>query len=41
VETEHHAQVLRDLGVQMAQGWYFSKPLRAEALIAFHRAHQG
>ena len=41
VETAHQAGVLSGLGVQMAQGWLFSKPLEAEAFKAFFRAHRG
>jgi len=36
VETEVQTEVLRGLNVQMAQGWFFSKPLRAEKFIHFH-----
>ena len=36
VESEVQVEVLRDLGVQMGQGWYFSKPLLADKFIQFH-----
>jgi len=35
VETEIQAKALQNLNVQMAQGWYFSKPLRANDFIKF------
>lgn len=35
VETEHQRNVLRDAGVQMAQGWYFAKPMPIDELGAF------
>lgn len=35
VETDYQLQTLRELGVEMAQGWQISKPLRAVDLIEF------
>ena len=35
VETEMQANVLRSLNVDMAQGWFFSKPLGAKAFMDF------
>jgi len=35
VETEMQASVMRDKGVEMAQGWYFSKPLTADLFMTF------
>jgi EAL domain-containing protein (putative c-di-GMP-specific phosphodiesterase class I) len=35
VETEAQAEALRAAGVSMAQGFYFSRPISAEALKAF------
>ena len=41
VEKAHQAEVLRNLGAQMAQGWHFSKPLRLEAFLAyFHESRK-
>jgi len=37
VETEFQRDVFQKLGVQMAQGWYFSYPLSAERLFEFFR----
>lgn len=37
VETEVQWSALRTAGVQAAQGFYFSPPITAEALFAFHR----
>lgn len=36
VETQYQAEVLRQAGVQMAQGYLFSASLAAPALIAYH-----
>jgi len=38
VESEFQAEILSKLGVHMAQGWYFSKPLKAEQFIKFHKS---
>jgi EAL domain-containing protein (putative c-di-GMP-specific phosphodiesterase class I) len=35
VETEEQAELLREMGCDMAQGLYFSKPLPAEAAPEF------
>lgn len=35
VETKVQAKVLKNLHVDMAQGWYYSKPLPAEEFLAF------
>lgn len=39
VETEYQAKVLRDLGVQKAQGWLWSKPLKVDDFKAFVAAN--
>lgn len=36
VERESQARILCDLGVQYAQGWLYSKPLRAADFIQWH-----
>ncbi len=36
VETELQAKVLHSLQVDMAQGWFFSRPLSAEAFLEFY-----
>jgi len=36
VETKVQAKVIEQLGVEMAQGWHYSKPLTAKDFIAFH-----
>jgi EAL domain-containing protein (putative c-di-GMP-specific phosphodiesterase class I) len=36
VETEAQAQVLREAGIPMAQGYYFSRPISAEGLKAYY-----
>jgi sensor c-di-GMP phosphodiesterase-like protein len=38
VETAQQVETLRAVGVRVAQGFYFSRPLPAAAFIAFHRA---
>lgn len=35
VETETQARVLKELQVDMAQGWYFSKPISAKSFIQY------
>lgn len=35
VETEYQRDIFQELGVPMAQGWYFSHPLSAEGLLEF------
>ncbi len=39
VETETQANALRAAGVAMAQGYYFSRPISAEKLKAYHSSH--
>ena len=39
VETETQVQVLKELGVEMAQGWYFSKSLSRSAFLEFYNRH--
>jgi len=36
VETAAQAQVLREAGIPMAQGYYFSRPISAEGLMAYY-----
>jgi len=38
VETAQQAEVLREAGIPMAQGYYFSRPISAEGLKAFYSA---
>ena len=40
VETEQQFTVLRDAGIHSAQGFYFSRPIPADAFMAFYRDHQ-
>ena len=35
VEKDYQASALKHLDVEMAQGWFFSRPLKAEELIDF------
>ena len=39
VETEHHLDVARSLGIDMAQGYYFSKPLPEDEFEAYIMQH--
>jgi EAL domain-containing protein (putative c-di-GMP-specific phosphodiesterase class I) len=41
VETAAQAAILYDAGIPMAQGYYFSRPIGADALKAFHAARPG
>jgi diguanylate cyclase len=40
VEAQSQVQFLRQRGCRIAQGYYFSKPLTAEAFTAFYRARE-
>jgi sensor c-di-GMP phosphodiesterase-like protein len=40
VETARQVEILANAGVQMAQGWYFSRSLRAADFIDFFALHQ-
>jgi sensor c-di-GMP phosphodiesterase-like protein len=40
VETAGQVEVLKEAGVKMAQGWFFSPALSAEAFQAFFEAHR-
>jgi sensor c-di-GMP phosphodiesterase-like protein len=40
VETGGQVVSLRDAGVGMAQGWYFSQPLSAADFMEYFSAHQ-
>ena len=39
VESELQARTPTELGIVMSQGWYFSRPLKADAFRDFHRRH--
>lgn len=39
VETEVQAKAIESLGVQMAQGWFYSKPLVASDFVSFHATY--
>jgi diguanylate cyclase (GGDEF)-like protein/PAS domain S-box-containing protein len=41
VETVEHAKILRDLGCQTLQGYALARPMSADALVDFARAHAG
>jgi sensor c-di-GMP phosphodiesterase-like protein len=40
VETADQLEVLRQCGIGMAQGWLFSRPLRASQFISYFSEHQ-
>ncbi len=40
VETAQQRDILRAAGIRMAQGYFFSRPLRAEAFLAYFHARQ-
>lgn len=40
VESSIQVEILKDAGIQMAQGWYFSKSLSAEKFQAFFSKNQ-
>lgn len=37
VESDEQAESLKSLGVHMAQGWHYSKPLRASDFLSFYQ----
>lgn len=41
VETDQQREILRDAGVQFAQGWVFGKPMPMAELAEFMRRHNG
>jgi EAL domain-containing protein (putative c-di-GMP-specific phosphodiesterase class I) len=41
VEDKHMAQHLAQMGCEYEQGYYFSRPLPAEALVAYLEEHRG
>ena len=41
VESGVQVEILKEAGIQMAQGWYFSRPLSAEKFQTFFYANQG
>jgi EAL domain-containing protein (putative c-di-GMP-specific phosphodiesterase class I) len=41
VETAEQRDVLREAGIWMGQGYLFSRPLRAEAFLAYFHARRG
>jgi sensor c-di-GMP phosphodiesterase-like protein len=40
VETAAQVAILKNAGAQMAQGFYFSRPLPAAEFMDFYTAHQ-
>jgi sensor c-di-GMP phosphodiesterase-like protein len=40
VETEEQAEALKQVGVQMAQGYYFSRPLPVKEFLAFFESRR-
>jgi sensor c-di-GMP phosphodiesterase-like protein len=40
VETRAQLEILRDAGIAMAQGWYFSQSLSALDFMAYFYAHR-
>jgi EAL domain-containing protein (putative c-di-GMP-specific phosphodiesterase class I) len=41
VETAEQRDILREAGIRMAQGYFFSRPLRAEAFLAYFHTRRG
>ena len=39
VETNLQVNLLKALNVEMAQGWFFSKPQRADSFVAYYDSH--
>jgi sensor c-di-GMP phosphodiesterase-like protein len=39
IETERQRDLLRDAGVQMGQGWFFSRSLSARDFVEYYRVH--
>jgi sensor c-di-GMP phosphodiesterase-like protein len=40
VETEIQVNTLKEIGVDMAQGWYYSKSLSRDAFLDYYQKHQ-
>ena len=40
IETEEQVEVLKELGVDMAQGWFFSKSLTCDQFLNFYQKYQ-
>lgn len=40
VETQGHAEILEQLGCEVAQGYYYAKPLTAEAIVDWYADQQ-
>jgi sensor c-di-GMP phosphodiesterase-like protein len=41
IETADQRDVIQAAGIKMAQGFFFSRPLSAQAFVAFHEQHRG
>jgi EAL domain-containing protein (putative c-di-GMP-specific phosphodiesterase class I) len=41
VETEEDLALIRGIGIDLIQGYYFSKPLPSQGFIDFLRAREG
>lgn len=41
VETAKQAEVVRNAGILAAQGWYYSRSIRASEFIEYHRLNSG
>ena len=41
IETQHHLQVLREMGCDLGQGFYFAKPMPADAVPEYIAAWDG
>jgi sensor c-di-GMP phosphodiesterase-like protein len=40
IETDRQVDILLNAGIQMAQGWHFSRSLRVDDFMGYHAQHQ-
>lgn len=40
VETKGQVEIIRNAGIKLAQGWFFSRPLAAKDFLAFYEVHE-
>ena len=41
IETEEHVKVMKDMGVEFIQGFYYSKPIPEDGFLTYLRDNNG